>query len=257
MRPESGASNATASVDVDHEAVSMGWDERLPLRPSSAPPERATFHGARAFDGRQTVSSPGLMENAHKTERGVIPGVAESAASRAFQSSRDPDMPPAGMPDVVAGGCGELSSHVGYPCVNHGAPSRTPCRDGGGDDVHVDGRQNDAFGGGGGDGAGGRGGGVVAAEELCGGNAGVKHEAEPSSGDRGEFGVLVAPENCVVGNRSFVSGTEPRPGALATVGAGSTPQAAEIHESTAAIPDGVETPLDFRNATVKLKVHNV
>ncbi|CAM9294652.1 unnamed protein product [Ectocarpus sp. 4 AP-2014] len=253
MRLESGASNAAASVDVDHEAVSMGWDKRLPLRPSSAPPERAELHGARAFDGRQTASSPGLMENAHKTERGVTPGVAESAASRAFQGCQDPDMPPAGMPDVVAGGSGKLPTHVGYPCVNQGAPSRTACRDGGGDDVHVDGRQNDAFGGGGTDGAGGREGGVVAAEELSGGNANAKHETESSSGNRGEFGILVAPENCVVGNRSFVSGTEPGPGAQATVGAGSTPEAAEIHESTAAIPDAVETPLDFRNATVKLK----
>ncbi|CAM9878906.1 unnamed protein product [Ectocarpus sp. 12 AP-2014] len=253
MRPESGASNATASVDVDHEAVSMGWDERLLLRQSSAPPVRATFHGARTFDGRQTVSSPGLMENALKTERGAIPGVAESAASRALQGRRDPDMPPAGLPDVVAGGGGDLLSHARYPCANHGASSRTACRDGGGDDAHVDGRQNYAFGGGGGDGAGGRGGEVVTAEEPCGGNADAKHEAEPSSGDRGASVILVAPPNCVVGKRSFVSDTEPGPGALATVGAGSTPKAAEIHESTAAIPDVVETHLDFRNATVKLK----
>ncbi|CAM9244107.1 unnamed protein product, partial [Ectocarpus sp. 13 AM-2016] len=253
MRRESGASNATASVDVDHKAVLMGRDERLPLRSSSAPPERATFHGARAFDGRQTVSSPGLMENGLKTVRGVIPRVAESAAYRRFRGSRDPDMSPAGMPDVVAEDGGELSSHVGYPCVNHGAPSKTACRDGGGDDVNDDCRQNYAFGGGGGDGAGGREGGVVAAEELSGGNANAKHEAEPYSGDRGEFGILLAPENCVVGNKSFVSGAKPRPGALATVGAGSTPKAAKIHGSAAAIPDGVETPLDFRNATVKLK----
>ncbi|CAM9614003.1 unnamed protein product, partial [Ectocarpus fasciculatus] len=183
MMPESGAGNTTAFVDVDHEAVSMGWDGRLRPRPSSAPPERGTFHGSSAFYGRRTVSSPGLMEGVRKTERRVVPGVAESAASRAFQGCRDPDMPLEGMPDVVAGGGGELPSHVGCRC----AIPRTPtCRDGGGDDVHIDGRENDAFGGGGGDGAEGgarAGGGVAAAaaaEELCGGNASAKHAAKPS-----------------------------------------------------------------------------
>lgn len=261
MRPESDAGNANVFVDVDHEAVSMGLDERLRPRPSSAPPDRAAFHGSSAFDSRRTVSSPGLMESAHKTERGVIPGMAESAASRALQGCRDPDMILEGMPDVVAGGGGELSSHVGCSCAIPGAPSMTTCRDGGGDDVHVDGRESDAFGEAGGNGAGGGeriAGGVVAAEELCGGNANATHEVEPSSGDRGgEFGLVVAPEDCAVGNRSLVSGAESEPVAvLVTARAGSTTETAEIQESAAVIPDGVETPLDFRNATVKLKVHN-
>ncbi|CAN0105481.1 unnamed protein product, partial [Ectocarpus fasciculatus] len=252
MMPESGAGNTTAFVDVDHEAVSMGWDGRLKPRPSSAPPERGTFHGSSAFDGRRTVSSPGLMEGVRKTERRVVPGVAQSAASRAIQGCRDPDMPLEGMPDVVAGGGGELPSHVGYRCAIPGTPT---CRDGGGDNVHVDGRESDAFGGGGGDGAeGAAAAAAAAAEELCGGNASAKHAAKPSSGDRGgEFGQVVAPENCAVGNRSLVSGAESEPCALVAARAGSTSEAAEIHEGAAAIPHGVETPLDFRNATVKLK----